>query len=112
MVRLCTEILPTGSQCRQFALRGRPWCREHAEPRQRERTADSRRLVAGMPQADLLTVVCIALNAVHEFRTRVMPPLHAEAILDAAATRIEELILQSAQPRITPAGTNGCKIGK
>ena len=31
-IRLCTEILPTGVQCTQIALRGQPWCRAHFHP--------------------------------------------------------------------------------
>ena len=46
MVRLCAEILATGSQCTQFARKGQVWCRAHADPRLQERNADTRQQVA------------------------------------------------------------------
>ena len=97
IARLCTETLPTGSRCHQFALRGRPWCRAHAEPHRRERAADSRQLVDAIPRMDLLYTAGVLLNTVHELRAKVIPPLHAEAILDAAVGRLEELIMQQVQ---------------
>ena len=89
MARLCTEILPTGSQCQQFALRGRPWCHAHAEPHQRERTAHARQLVAKIPAMDFFAVAPprYDLRGAHKY----LPPLHAYAIFEAAVTRLDHL---------------------
>ena len=97
-IRLCTEILPTDVQCTQIALRGQPWCRAHSTPNQRERNADTRRVVAMIANADLFSVAIILGNTIHEFRTRVIPPLHAETIFEAAATRLDQLIVPPSRP--------------
>lgn len=97
MVRLCTEILPTGSQCHQFALRGRPWCRSHAAPHQRERTADTRQIIFMAGHMNVFAVACLLQNTLHELRTKVIPPLHAEAIFDAAVARLEHLKVDEAR---------------
>ncbi len=70
MARLCTEILPTGSQCQQFALRGRPWCRAHAERNQRERVADTRQIMAMARHMDVFAVACLLQNTLYELRTK------------------------------------------
>jgi len=95
-VRLCAEILPTGSRCRQFALKGRAWCRAHHEPYRRELTAHCRKRVAALADADLFTVALMLANTLHGLRAKETPPLHAHAIFDAAATRLEQLLEEQA----------------
>jgi len=95
MVRLCTEILSTGSQCPQFALRGQPWCRAHADPHQRERNADAREIIARIQYMDIFSIACTLQNTVYELRAKLIPPLHAEAILEAATTRLEQMTRRS-----------------
>ena len=66
MVKLCSEILPTGSRCAQFALRGRAWCRAHATAIQRESNADARQLIEMIRGMDTFTVsatLCTILDA-------------------------------------------------
>jgi hypothetical protein len=53
MARFCAEILATGSQCTQFARKGQPWCRAHADPRLRERNGDTRQFIAWVADQDL-----------------------------------------------------------
>jgi hypothetical protein len=91
MIRFCTEILPAGSHCRQFALRGQRWCHAHAAPHRREQNADARQLIAMIPSMNLFSIAISLGNTVHELRTRVITPLHAQAIFDAATTRLEQL---------------------
>ena len=91
-VRLCTEILPSGRKCRQIALKDQPWCHSHLDPQKRERNAFGRQFIAAIANMDLLSVAITLSNTVHEFRDRAIPPLHASAILEAAAFRLEELI--------------------
>jgi hypothetical protein len=107
--RLCTEILSAGTQCTQFALRGQPWCRSHAASSQRERNADARQLIAMIRQMNVVTVACVLQNTVYELRTKVIPPLHAQAIFDAAASRLEHLIEEHAQLTSTTAAHRGDK---
>jgi hypothetical protein len=95
-VRLCAEILPTGSQCRQFALKGHPWCHAHYQPYRRELNADTREIVAMIPAMDLFTVTLMLANTVHTLRTKETPPLHAQAIFDASAARLERLLEEQA----------------
>lgn len=91
MARFCTEILCTGSPCTQFARKGQPWCRAHTDPDLRERNADTREVIAMIAGMDLFTVALTLCNTVYSLRTRLIPPLHAQVILDAAAARLEEL---------------------
>jgi len=91
MVRLCAQILPTGLQCRQFALRSRPWCQVHADSRQRERAAHASRLVAKFPAMDLFEAALTLLDTTYELQHKYLPPLHAYAIFDAAVKRIDQL---------------------
>ena len=91
MVRLCTEILPTGSQCQQFALRGRPWCHAHAKSHQRERTAHARQLVAKIPAMDSFELSVTLLDTTFEVQHKYLPPLHAYAIFEAAVKRLDQL---------------------
>ena len=95
ILRLCAETLPTGSQCKGIALRNQPWCREHSTPERRERVADSSQIIAMIGQMNMATVGCVLQNTVYELRTKVIPPLHAEAILTAANTRLEQLIVEA-----------------
>jgi hypothetical protein len=103
MVRLCAETLPTGSQCQQFALRGRPWCRAHAEPHQRERIADTRQIMSMARHMNVFAVACLLQNTLYELRTKVIPPLHAEAIFDAALARLEHLKVEEARVMLAHA---------
>ena len=91
MARLCTEILPTGSQCQQFALRSRPWCQVHADETQRARTAHSCQLVAKIPAMDLFETAITLLETTFQVQHKYLPPLHAYAIFHAAATRLDQL---------------------
>jgi hypothetical protein len=91
MVRLCTEILPTGSQCKGIALKNQPWCRGHATPEKRERNADSRQIVAMIRDSDVFMVAGILQNTIYELRAKLVPPLHAKAIIDAAMDRLDYL---------------------
>ena len=95
-VRLCAEILPTGSRCRQFALKGRAWCRAHHQPYRRELTAHSRALMRAIPGMDLFTVAVILTNTLHGLRAKETPPLHAQAIFHASAARLEQLLEEQA----------------
>jgi hypothetical protein len=104
MVRLCPETLPTGSQCRQFALRGRHWCRAHAEPHQRERIADTRQIICMARHMNVFAVTCLLQSTLYELRTKVIPPLHAEAIFDAAVARLEHLKVEEARVMLAQAG--------
>jgi hypothetical protein len=105
--RLCTEILSSGSRCRQFALKGQPFCYAHADPEQRVRNADARELIASIPDMDLFTVALTLVNTLYELRAKLIPPLHAQAIFGAAATRLEDLhdqevLVNSKQAVATP----------
>ena len=107
MARLCTEILPTGSQCQQFALRGRPWCRAHAESHQRERIAHTRQIMANIPPMDFFALAVTLLDTTFAVQHKYLPPLHAEAIFDAAVKRLDQLAEEAwitrERARISPA---------
>jgi len=90
-VRLCAQILPTGSQCKQFALRSRPWCQVHDNSRQRERAAHASELVAKFPSMDLFGAAVTLLDTTFEVQHKRLSPLHAYAIFEAAATRLDQL---------------------
>ena len=90
-VRLCAQILPTGSQCRQFALRSRPWCQVHANSRQRERAVHASEVVAMFPSMDLFEAAVILLDITFEVQHKHLSPLHAYAIYEAAVKRIDQL---------------------
>jgi len=90
-VRLCAQILPTGSQCKQFALRSRPWCQVHADSRQRERAAHAGEVVAKFPSMDLFGAAVTLLETTFEVQHKHLSPLHAYAIYEAAATRLDQL---------------------
>ena len=94
MVRTCTQILPTGSQCQQFALRSRPWCREHAGTHQRERTEHANQLVTKVPSMDLFEIAVTLLDTTFQVQHKYLPPLHAYAIFRAAAIRVDQLAEQ------------------
>ena len=91
MARFCTEILPTGSQCQQFALRSRPWCQVHADETQRARAAHARQLVAKIPAMDSFELAVTLLDTTFEVQHKYLPPLHAYAIFEAAITRLDRL---------------------
>ncbi len=88
-VRPCAQILPTGSQCRQFALRNRPWCQTHADETQRVRAAHANNLVAKIPGMDMFELAVTLLDTTFEVQHKYLPPLHAYAIFQAAISRIE-----------------------
>ena len=97
ILRLCAETLPTGSQCKGIALKNQPWCREHSTPERRERVADSRQIAATIGQMNMVTIGCLLQNTVYDLRTKAIPPLHAEALFDAATTRLEQLTVEAAE---------------
>jgi hypothetical protein len=90
-IRLCAQILPTGSQCQQFALRNRPWCQTHADETQRARAAHASHLVAKLPAMDMFEVAVTLLDTTFEVKHKYLPPLHAYAIFEAALSRIDRL---------------------
>ena len=90
-VRLCTEILPTGNRCRQFALRGQSRCHAHSGHRNRLRNSAACRLVAAMPDMDLFEIAVMLYDTVYQVRHKVIPPLHAYAIFEAAVDRLDHL---------------------
>ena len=92
IARLCAEVLSTGSRCKQFTLKGQHFCYAHADPMQRERNADARQLIV-ISKMDVFAITLTLSNTVHELRTKVIPPLHAQAIFDAV-----------------PPGSNSCTI--
>lgn len=95
-VRLCTEILSTGNRCTQIALRGKPRCRMHANAGQRERNADARQHVALIAAMDMFSLAITLGGTVSLLRSGEIPPLHAQAIFDAAIARLEQLIEEQA----------------
>ena len=95
ILRLCAETLPAGSQCKGIALKNQPWCREHSTPERRERLADSRQIAATIGQMNMVTIGCLLQNTVYDLRTKAIPPLHAEAILNAATARLEQLMVET-----------------
>ena len=96
-VRLCTEILSTGTRCTQIALRGKPWCRMHADAGQRERNADARQHVALIAAMDMFALAITLGGTVRSLRSGEIPPLHAQAIFDAAIARLERLIEEQSE---------------
>ena len=54
---------------------------------------------------DLFSVANVLGNTVQELRTRAIPPLHAEAIFEAAIIRLEHLMAAqlSSRPSADPA---------
>ena len=97
MARFCAEILATGSQCTQFARKGQQWCRAHADPVLRERNADTRQLVALVADMELFSVANLLGKIASELRLRLIQPLHAEAVIDAALARLDQLIGEQAE---------------
>jgi hypothetical protein len=91
MARFCVEILATGSQCTQFARKGQPWCRAHTDPRLRERNVETREFIAWLAQQDLRGIANGLGKIAYELRLKLVTPLHAEAVLDAALARLDQL---------------------
>jgi len=116
MARFCAEILATGSQCTQFARKGQPWCRAHADPRLRERNADTRHQIAWVADMDLLAVASTVGKVAYELRLKFITPLHAEALLKALLARIDQLTgeldpeLSTAEDRDKPHHNNGLHV--
>jgi hypothetical protein len=110
-VRLCAQILPAGSQCRQFALRNRPWCQTHADETQRVRAAHANNLVAKIPGMDMFELAVTLLDTTFEVQHKYLPPLHAYAIFQAAISRIDRLAEEAwvtrEQARMASAQTSG-----
>jgi len=102
MVKLCSEILPTGFRCAQFALRGRSQgrspCRAHTTAIQRESNADARQLIEMIRGMDMFTVSGTLCSILDSLRKKLIPSLQAQAIFDAATIRLEQLEQQSAPP--------------
>jgi len=94
-VRLCAQILPTGSQCRQFALSSRPWCHVHNAAHQRARADHANQLVAKFPSMDLFEAAVTLLDITFEVQQKYMSPLHAYAIYEAAAKRLDQLAAEA-----------------
>ncbi len=105
MARFCAEILATGSQCTQFARKGQPWCRNHSDPRQRERNSDARETVAMILRMDSFNVALALFNTILELRAKLIPPLYAETVFDAAAARLEHLLEQQVLAHHPPGTT-------
>jgi hypothetical protein len=96
MARFCAEILANGSQCTQFARKGEIWCRAHADPRLRDRNAYTRAQVAWVADADLFCIATTLGKVAYELRTKLVQPLHAQAILDAVLARLDQITDQIA----------------
>jgi len=94
MARFCAEILATGSQCTQFARKGQPWCRAHADARLRERNADTRQFISWLAHQDLFGLANGLGKVASELRLKLVTPLHAEAVLDALLARLDVLTCQ------------------
>ena len=94
MARYCAEILATGSQCTQFARKGQIWCRAHANPRLRERNADTREQVAWLAGADLFSIATTLGKVAYELRLKLTQPLHAQTVLDAVLARLDQIAEQ------------------
>jgi len=94
-VRVCAQTLPTGSQCRQFALRNRPWCQTHARETQRLRAAHANNTVARIPGMDIFELAVTLLDTTFEVQHKYLPPLHAYAIFEAALGRLDKLAEES-----------------
>jgi hypothetical protein len=91
MAQLCTQTLPTGKTCARFALRGTPYCSAHREHSARQRTAHTLMLVEAIPDMDPASLAALLLETLQDLRARLIPPLHAEAVFNAATLRFEEL---------------------
>jgi hypothetical protein len=81
------EILSTGSKCPRLLSEVGPGARAHADPHQRERNADTREIIARIQYMNIFTYRLHVQNTVYELRAQLIPPLHVEAILEAATTR-------------------------
>jgi hypothetical protein len=90
MAKLCIQILPSGKTCARVALRDKPYCPAHRGADARERAAGTRFLVENIQQMDLLSLTALLCETLREYRARRIPPLHAEAVFDAALCRLEE----------------------
>ena len=116
-VRLCAAILPTSNQCQQFALKNRLWCHSHAIAEKRELNEFNRQFLAAVGNMNLLQVAITLSNTIHSVRDRTIPPLHATAIFDAAAFRMEQLIGEltpvpgsaAATPPAATRNSNSCQ---
>jgi len=101
-VRLCAEILSTGRQCTQFALRSQPWCRNHADPNKRARNAAARQVIATFAGMDAFDVALTLWDTTFELQHKYIPPLHAYAIFEAAMKRLGQLLDEAALIRQQP----------
>ena len=95
-VRLCAEILPHRKQCSQFALRNHYFCRNHADKNRRDQTAASRAIIAQLPRMDLFEIAVTLFDTLFQLRRKHMPPLHAYAIFEAAARKLEFIMAEEA----------------
>ncbi|MBV8632285.1 MAG: hypothetical protein JOZ83_15260 [Silvibacterium sp.] len=91
MPRYCAEILATGLQCTQFARKGQIWCRAHVDPRLREKNDETRQFIACVGVQDVSGVASALGKIACELRLKLITPVHAEAVLDAIETRLDQL---------------------
>ena len=91
MARLCTQTLPTGKTCARFALRGKLFCPAHRDHSVQQRTAHTTMLVEAIPGMDSASLAALLLETLQDLRAKQIPPLHAEAVFEAATLRFEEL---------------------
>ncbi len=91
MARFCAEVLATGARCTQFARKDQPWCRAHSHPRLRERNLDTRQFISWIAYQDLAGIANGIGKVACELRLKLITPLHAEAVLDAALARLDQL---------------------
>jgi hypothetical protein len=91
MAKLCTQILPSGKTCARFALRGKPYCPAHRDAGVQQRIAYTRLLVESIPDMNALSLTFLLHDTVQDLRAQLAPPLHAQAVFEAAAVRLEEL---------------------
>ena len=107
MARICAETLASGSRCTQFARKGQPWCRNHSHPSQRERNADARQIVVMISKMDTFGVTLVLSNTLQELRGKLIPPIYAQTIFTAAATRLERLMEEQFLHAANPNQNNG-----
>lgn len=56
---------------------------------------------------NVFAVACLLQNTLYELRSKVIPPLYAEAIFDAAVARLENLKVEEARVMLVqPDGTD------
>jgi len=103
-LRTITYLWDTDSEGK---VSGQPWCRNHSDPGQRQRSADARAIVAMILKMDSFNVSLALCNTLHELRAKLIPPLYAQTVFEAAAARLEHLleeqVLAHLHPRTAPS---------